>query len=56
MQSVVLSGQLVKRDFHITTYTNTYNATMYNSNNITVIIIIIIIIILIIVIIKYNKI
>ena len=42
----------MKRDFHITTYTNTYNATMYNSNNITVIIIIIIII-LIIVIIKF---
>ena len=33
----------MKRDFHITTYTNAYNATMHNSNNTIIIIIIIVI-------------
>ena len=37
----------MKRDFHIATYTNTYNAAKHNSNNTIMIIIIIIIIIII---------
>ena len=32
-KDVVLSGQPMKRDFHIATYTNTYNAAMLNSSS-----------------------
>ena len=36
-KDVVLSGQPVKRDVHIATYTNTYNAAMHNGNNTVII-------------------